>query len=116
MLSTGIPELQSVDDITYLREAFEMDLTEEKAREKFRALIYESLDTKTTLFNNAIHILARMFFCFSLFVLLCYLYYCVICFVLWMLRVKLCCVIACRNTRKNARIWNGNVRGKTREI
>jgi phosphatidylinositol kinase/protein kinase (PI-3 family) len=61
MLSTGIPELQDVEDITYLRDAFMLDLTEEKAREHFRALIYESLDTKTTLFNNAIHILARMF-------------------------------------------------------
>jgi phosphatidylinositol-4,5-bisphosphate 3-kinase len=61
MLSTGIPELQSVDDITYLRDAFALDLTEEKAREHFKTLIYESLDTKTTLFNNAIHILARMF-------------------------------------------------------
>jgi phosphatidylinositol-4,5-bisphosphate 3-kinase len=59
MLSTGIPELQSVDDIAYLRDAFVLDLTEEQAREHFKMLIYESLDTKTTLFNNAIHILAR---------------------------------------------------------
>jgi phosphatidylinositol-4,5-bisphosphate 3-kinase len=59
MLSTGIPELQNVGDISYLRDAFALDLTEEKAREKFKTLIYESLDTKTTLFNNAIHILAH---------------------------------------------------------
>ena len=64
MLSTGIPELQSVEDINYLREAFELDMTEDKAREKFKTLIYESLDTKTTLFNNAIHILARMYSCY----------------------------------------------------
>lgn len=61
MLSTGIPELQDVEDISYLRDAFALDLSADQAREKFKALIYESLDTKTTLFNNAIHILARMF-------------------------------------------------------
>lgn len=59
MLSTGIPELQEVEDIEYLRDAFALDLTEDKAREKFKTLIYESLDTKTTLFMNAIHILAH---------------------------------------------------------
>jgi len=59
MLSTGIPELTSVDDISYLRDAFALDLTDEKAREKFTNLIYESLSTKTTQLNNAIHILAH---------------------------------------------------------
>jgi len=59
MLSTGIPELTSVDDISYLREAFSLDVTDDKAREKFKNLIYESLATKTTQFNNAVHILAH---------------------------------------------------------
>jgi len=59
MLSTGIPELQSVDDISYLREAFSLDMTDVQARDKFKKLIYDSLDTKTTQFNNAIHILAH---------------------------------------------------------
>lgn len=48
MLSTGIPELTSVDDIEYLRDAFSIGISDEKAREKFRSLIYESLSTKTT--------------------------------------------------------------------
>eukprot|EP01119_Soliformovum_irregulare_P017393 TRINITY_DN5165_c0_g1_i1.p1 TRINITY_DN5165_c0_g1~~TRINITY_DN5165_c0_g1_i1.p1 ORF type:complete len:1287 (-),score=389.49 TRINITY_DN5165_c0_g1_i1:1418-5278(-) len=56
MLSTGIPELQSVEDLWYLRDAFSLDYTDEKAREKFTTLIYESLATKTTQLNNAIHI------------------------------------------------------------
>ena len=59
MLSTGIPELTSTDDLLYLRDAFSLDATDEKAREKFKNLIYESLATKTTQFNNAIHILAH---------------------------------------------------------
>eukprot|EP01132_Coremiostelium_polycephalum_P002582 gene2582-3199_t len=59
MVSTGIPELQSMEDLNYLRESFSLELTDEKAREKFQALIYESLATKTTQFNNAIHILAH---------------------------------------------------------
>eukprot|EP01114_Cavostelium_apophysatum_P016118 TRINITY_DN4532_c0_g2_i2.p1 TRINITY_DN4532_c0_g2~~TRINITY_DN4532_c0_g2_i2.p1 ORF type:complete len:1434 (+),score=438.70 TRINITY_DN4532_c0_g2_i2:87-4388(+) len=59
MLSTGIPELTSVEDISYLREAFSLDATDEKAREKFKNLIYEALTTKTTQLNNAIHILAH---------------------------------------------------------
>eukprot|EP01117_Protostelium_nocturnum_P006783 TRINITY_DN2436_c0_g1_i2.p1 TRINITY_DN2436_c0_g1~~TRINITY_DN2436_c0_g1_i2.p1 ORF type:complete len:1251 (+),score=411.48 TRINITY_DN2436_c0_g1_i2:224-3976(+) len=56
MLSTGIPELTSVDDIEYLRDAFSLGATEEQAKEKFTNLIFDSLDTKTTRLNNAIHI------------------------------------------------------------
>jgi len=59
MLSTGIPELTGAEDIGYLREAFSLDMNDEKAREKFTNLIYYSLTTKTTQLNNAIHILAH---------------------------------------------------------
>ncbi|KYQ96905.1 phosphatidylinositol-4 [Tieghemostelium lacteum] len=59
MVSTGIPELQSMEDLNYLKESFSLELSDEKAREKFTALIHESLTTKTTQFNNAIHILAH---------------------------------------------------------
>jgi len=59
MVSTGIPELKNVEDIYYLRDAFSLNSTEEQAKEKFTALIYESLTTKTTQVNNAIHILAH---------------------------------------------------------
>ena len=33
MLSTGIPELKSADDISYLRDAFSLDRTNEEAAE-----------------------------------------------------------------------------------
>jgi phosphatidylinositol-4,5-bisphosphate 3-kinase len=43
MLSTGIPELKSADDIHYLRDALCLGKTEEQAALEFRNLIFESL-------------------------------------------------------------------------
>ena len=62
MLSTGIPELQSLSDIDYLREAFALDLTEAEATAKFRDLIFTSLTTWTTRVNNAVHVALRLSF------------------------------------------------------
>ena len=59
MLSTGIPELKSEEDIEYLRDAFTLDKPAKFAEERFTSLIYESLNTKTTQLNNAIHIWAH---------------------------------------------------------
>lgn len=59
MLSTGIPELTAEEDIYYLRNAFSLDNDDEEAAEAFSALIIESLNTKTTQINFAIHILAH---------------------------------------------------------
>ncbi len=59
MLSTGIPELTSEEDIDYLRNAFSLDLDDDEAAEIFKGLIVESLNTKTTQINFAIHILAH---------------------------------------------------------
>ena len=43
MLSTGIPELKSAEDIYYLRGALCLGKTEEEAAQEFRNLIFESL-------------------------------------------------------------------------
>ncbi|KNE56070.1 hypothetical protein AMAG_01912 [Allomyces macrogynus ATCC 38327] len=43
MLSTGIPELQTVDDLTYLRDAFCLGMPEDEAAEEFQSLIFESI-------------------------------------------------------------------------
>ncbi|EGG14122.1 phosphatidylinositol-4,5-diphosphate 3-kinase [Cavenderia fasciculata] len=59
MVSTGIPELQSMDDLNYLQESFSLELSDEKAREKFIGLIHESLTTKTTQVNNYVHLLVH---------------------------------------------------------
>ncbi|XP_044315155.1 phosphatidylinositol 4,5-bisphosphate 3-kinase catalytic subunit delta isoform [Drosophila rhopaloa] len=43
MISTGLPELSSENDLNYLRETLVLDYTEEKAREHFRAKFSEAL-------------------------------------------------------------------------
>ena len=61
MLSTGIPELRSEEDIRYLREAFSLDLSDEDATQLFSRLIFESLNTKSTAVNFGAHIFAQKF-------------------------------------------------------
>ncbi len=43
MLSTGIPELQTEEDLAYLRAAFGLGMTEAEAAEEFQSLIFESI-------------------------------------------------------------------------
>jgi len=59
MLSTGIPELKTDEDINYLRNAFAPAKTEKEAGKFFMALIDESLNTKSTQVNFLIHNLAH---------------------------------------------------------
>jgi hypothetical protein len=48
-----------VEDLHYLREVLALNMSDEKAAEYFTTKIYESLKTKRTQFNDAIHILAN---------------------------------------------------------
>jgi hypothetical protein len=59
MLSTGIPELQTANDIEYLRDAFSLEMNESQAADKFKQLIQECLYTRATQINNYIHIIAH---------------------------------------------------------
>ena len=60
MLSTGIPELKSTEDIYYLRDALCLDKTEQEAAQEFRNLIFESLRLGwSTQLNWWIHNLAH---------------------------------------------------------
>ena len=59
MLSTGIPELQDVEDIYWLRKCLILDANEEQAHQRFADLIRISLNTVRTRFNDAVHILAH---------------------------------------------------------
>uniref|UniRef100_A0A7S3G347 PI3K/PI4K catalytic domain-containing protein n=2 Tax=Palpitomonas bilix TaxID=652834 RepID=A0A7S3G347_9EUKA len=59
MLSTGIPELKTADDIGYMRDAFTLDKTDKEAADFFISLITESLNTSMTRINNYIHIMAH---------------------------------------------------------
>ncbi|KAL7717796.1 phosphatidylinositol 3-kinase [Entamoeba marina] len=55
MLATGIPELQSANDIEYMRRMFMFDKNDEEAREEFRLLIYKCLDAWSQTVNDWIH-------------------------------------------------------------
>ena len=59
MLGAGIPELAVVDDVSYLRESFHLNLTDEEASRLFVSLIEESMQAKSTTVNFLIHNLAR---------------------------------------------------------
>jgi phosphatidylinositol kinase/protein kinase (PI-3 family) len=59
MLHSGITEIRSADDIQYLRLALSVDYTTEEATALFTKLIFASLKTKATRFNNAVHIFAH---------------------------------------------------------
>eukprot|EP01127_Copromyxa_protea_P018908 TRINITY_DN6038_c0_g1_i1.p1 TRINITY_DN6038_c0_g1~~TRINITY_DN6038_c0_g1_i1.p1 ORF type:complete len:1361 (+),score=214.79 TRINITY_DN6038_c0_g1_i1:544-4083(+) len=59
MLSTGIPQLRTVNDIHYLRQAFSLEQTREKAQRHWANLVIESLNTKTTQINFFLHNLAH---------------------------------------------------------
>lgn len=53
MLSTGIPQLTSYEDIFWVKDALRLDLTEEEATIYFTKLIHDSCGSWTTLVNNA---------------------------------------------------------------
>ena len=59
MLSTGIPELRSEEDLLYLHDALASEVSDEEAAEQFTQLIFESLSSKTTQINFAFHIFAH---------------------------------------------------------
>ena len=60
MLSAGIPELRSLDDIGYLRKTLVLSLSEDKALEHFRKKFDEALGNSwKTSWNWAIHNYAR---------------------------------------------------------
>jgi hypothetical protein len=59
MLSTGIPELSTNEDLSYLRDALSFELSEVEAARHFQDLIYQALATKTTSLNNYVHLLAN---------------------------------------------------------
>lgn len=59
MLSTGLEELTSVENIMFLRDQLVLDMTDEQAVSHFKAKIDEAEKTKTQQFNDVVHILAN---------------------------------------------------------
>ena len=55
MVSSGMPELQTFDDINYLKSRLNLDCTDEEADSRMRAQLESSLANVRTLINFAIH-------------------------------------------------------------
>lgn len=56
MVSAGLPELEKPQDVDWVRDKLRLDLTDEEAFSHFRDLIFVSLRTKFTQFDDTIHV------------------------------------------------------------
>lgn len=59
MISSGIPQLTCSEDLYYLIDSFCVGKSDKESKNIFTGLIQESLNTKATQLNFAIHILAH---------------------------------------------------------
>jgi phosphatidylinositol kinase/protein kinase (PI-3 family) len=59
MLASGLPELESPKDMGWLRDKLMLHATDDEASEHLRRQIKASLNTKATLINDAVHLLAH---------------------------------------------------------
>lgn len=59
MLSAGMPELQDIEDIVYLKDQLSLDLSDQEASEKFKKEIRISLNDKWRKVDNLIHNIKR---------------------------------------------------------
>jgi phosphatidylinositol kinase/protein kinase (PI-3 family) len=59
MLSVGLVELKSIEDVLWLRKTLNVEMGEEEAAAHFKKLIEVSLKTKTTQLMDVVHILAN---------------------------------------------------------
>ena len=60
MLSSGMPELSATQDIMYIQTTLMTGSTETEATEAFESLIYSALNTKTTQWNDAMHLMKHV--------------------------------------------------------
>jgi phosphatidylinositol-4,5-bisphosphate 3-kinase len=58
-LNCGIPELTCEEEIKWVHKTLMIDLSDEEAEEKFMKLIMIALHTRTTQFNDAVHVMAH---------------------------------------------------------
>jgi phosphatidylinositol-4,5-bisphosphate 3-kinase len=56
MLASGLPELEDIKDMAWLQDKLMLTATDEEAAEHFRKQIKVSLNTRATLFNDAVHL------------------------------------------------------------
>jgi len=56
MLPSGLPELQSENDILFIKDRLQLHLTDEQAEDYFKLKLAESRDNSTIQFNHAFHV------------------------------------------------------------
>lgn len=59
MMSSGMPELQTIEDLYYLQDTLDLDLTPQQAGEKFSAMLESSSKALSTRVNWMIHNIAQ---------------------------------------------------------
>jgi phosphatidylinositol-4,5-bisphosphate 3-kinase catalytic subunit alpha/beta/delta len=57
MLSSGLPEVQSVDDIRFMQERLRLDLSETDAADYFKQILQDARANSTIKLNHAFHVL-----------------------------------------------------------
>lgn len=57
MLSSGLPEVQSVDDIRFMQERLQLDLSEPDAADFFKQILQDAKANSTIKLNHAFHVL-----------------------------------------------------------
>jgi len=60
MLSSGMPELSATRDIMYIQQTLMTGMSEAEAAVAFENLIYSALNTKTTQWNDAMHLIKHV--------------------------------------------------------
>ena len=60
MLSSGMPELSATRDIMYIQQTLMTGMVEAEAAVAFENLIYSALNTKTTQWNDAMHLIKHV--------------------------------------------------------
>jgi phosphatidylinositol-4,5-bisphosphate 3-kinase len=57
MLASGLPELTRIEDVAFLKERLQIQLTDSAAADYFEEKLKQNRDAKTILFNHAFHVM-----------------------------------------------------------
>jgi len=61
ILSSGLPEVRTVEDVKFLRQRFRLDLLDNEASKFFERKIHECWESKTINFNHKIHVFIQKY-------------------------------------------------------
>jgi hypothetical protein len=57
MLASGLPELTRIEDVAFLKDRLQLNLTDAAAADYFEEKLKQNRDAKTILFNHAFHVM-----------------------------------------------------------